>query len=91
MRYFEGLRQDWIREQFAIYGFVGREHVTRKFGVTAQVVSSDFANLQRLFPGLMTYDKNTKRYFARHAPGPEMQKLFRRSLARDIMNGETSP
>jgi DeoR/GlpR family transcriptional regulator of sugar metabolism len=63
MRYFEQLRIGWIIETVEIFGFINRSHVVKKFGVTAQVVSSDFNKVQKLHPHLMRYDTSAKCYF----------------------------
>lgn len=67
MRYFERLRIEWIVESIEIFGFINRAHVTRKFGVTAQVASSDFSKVQKLHPRLMSYDTSQKSYFLRES------------------------
>jgi hypothetical protein len=63
MRYFEQLRIGWIIEMVEIYGFINRDHVSKKFGVTHQVASSDFGKVQKLHPHLMRYDTSAKCYF----------------------------
>lgn len=65
MRYFEQLRMAWIIEIIEIYGFINRSHVTKKFGVTEQVASKDFGNVQKLHPHMMRYDTGQKCYFLR--------------------------
>jgi len=65
MRYFEQLRIAWIIEMIEIYGFINRSHVSKKFGVTVQVASSDFDKVKKLHPHLMQYDNNQKCYFLR--------------------------
>jgi len=67
MRYFEQLRISWIIEMVEIYGFINRSHVSKKFGVTHQVASSDFAKVQKLHPRLMSYDASQKCYFLKEA------------------------
>lgn len=62
MRYFEQLRQAWIVEMVGIYGFINRDHVVKKFGVTTQVVSSDFNKVRDKYPDLMYYDPSEKCY-----------------------------
>lgn len=63
MRYFEQLRIGWIIESIEIFGFINRSHVSKKFGVTEQVASSDFSKIQKLHPHLMRYDTSAKCYF----------------------------
>ena len=63
MRYFEKLRMSWIIESIEIFGHINRSHVVKKFGVTEQVASKDFQNVQKLHPHLMQYDASAKTYF----------------------------
>ena len=63
MRYFEKLRVEWIIESLEIFGFINREHVCKKFGVTSQIASKDFGTVQKLHPHLMRYDTSTKCYW----------------------------
>lgn len=62
MRYFEQERHDWIAEMLRIYGFINREHLIRKFGVSVPQASTDLNRFRRLHPEAMTYDGSTKRY-----------------------------
>lgn len=55
-------RIDWIAEMIGIYGFINREHVQRKFGVSTPQASLDLNTAMRERPGLMAYNKSTKRY-----------------------------
>lgn len=63
MRYFENLRMGWIIETIEIFGFINRVHVVKKFGVSEQVASKDFQNVQKLHPHLMRYDTSSKCYW----------------------------
>lgn len=62
MRYFEQERYNWIVEIAQIYGFVNRDHIMRKFGVTSAVASKDLSNVQRDFPHTLRYNTSSKRY-----------------------------
>lgn len=62
MKWFENHRLEWIREMVLIYGFINREHLTRKFGIGSAQAAIDFAATQRRWPKLMTYNKQAKRY-----------------------------
>jgi DeoR/GlpR family transcriptional regulator of sugar metabolism len=65
MRWFEQHRQDWIAEALSVYGFINREHLERKFGVSTPQASKDLATFQRLNPKAMAYNLTTKRYEVR--------------------------
>jgi hypothetical protein len=62
MRWFERHRQDWIAETLRVFGFINREHIEKKFGVSTPQASHDLREFQRLNPGAVTYDKSAKRY-----------------------------
>ncbi len=53
---------DWIAETLRVFGFINREHIERKFGVSTPQASLDLRQFQRLHPGAMTYDASVKRY-----------------------------
>ena len=58
-------RQEWISETLRVFGFINREHLKRKFGISAPQASADLKQFDRQFPWRMTYDKSSKRYIAR--------------------------
>lgn len=64
MRWFEQHRQDWIEEMLQVYGFINREHLMRKFGVSRPQASADLQTYQHLNPGAVRYDLSAKRYVA---------------------------
>jgi len=64
MRWFEQHRQDWIEETLSVFGFINREHLMRKFGVSQPQASKDLATYARLNPDAMRYNLTTKRYEA---------------------------
>ena len=64
MRWFEQHRQEWIGETLWIFGFINREHLKRKFGISAQQASSDLHKYQKANPGAMQYDTSAKRYMS---------------------------
>lgn len=64
MRWFEETRIAWIGEMLDIYGFINREHIERKFGVSTPQASSDLAKAQKRDPDFVIYDKSAKRYVA---------------------------
>jgi hypothetical protein len=44
-------RQEWIAETVRIFGFINREHIERKFGVSTPQASIDLAAFQTNHPG----------------------------------------
>lgn len=62
MRWFEHQRQEWIWETLRVFGFIQRQHLVNKFGVSVPQASADLQRFQRERPGMMTYDKTSKRY-----------------------------
>lgn len=65
MRWYEQHRMEWIEETLRVFGYINREHVMKKFGVSAPQAANDFREFQKLRPGTMEYDKSAKRYIAR--------------------------
>lgn len=57
-------RQEWIAETLRIFGFINREHLKRKFGVSTPQASYDLALYMREHPGAITYNQSAKRYEA---------------------------
>lgn len=62
MRWFEQQRQDWIAETLRVFGFINREHLERKFGISTPQASLDLNRFRRTHPNLIQYDLSTKRY-----------------------------
>ena len=56
---------EWIEETLRVFGYINREHVMKKFGVSAPQAANDFREFQKLRPSAMKYDKSAKRYIAR--------------------------
>lgn len=65
MNWFMQTRQDWIVEMLEIYGFINREHICSKFGVTKAVASEDIKNAMDAYPDLMEFCTATKAYWLR--------------------------
>ena len=65
MRWFEQHRMEWIEETLRVFGYINREHLMKKFGVSAPQAANDFREFQKIRPGAMEYDKRAKRYVAR--------------------------
>lgn len=61
-RWFIKHRQEWIAEALRIYGFINREHIERKFGVSTPQASIDLRDFQTANPNAVTYNKSAKRY-----------------------------
>jgi hypothetical protein len=67
MRWCEQQRQDWIAETLRVFGFINREHLERKFGISPSQASLDLAAFKRAHPTAITYDASAKRYVAKAA------------------------
>lgn len=68
-RWFERHRMEWIAETLRVFGFINREHLERKFGISTPQASADLSSFMRANPAAMTYDLSAKRYVAnRKAP-----------------------
>lgn len=65
MNWFQKQRQEWIAETLRVFGYINREHIERKFGVSTPQASTDLRAFQVLNPGVMVYDTRHKCY--RHA------------------------
>lgn len=63
-RWFKAYRMEWIAETVRIFGFINREHMQRKFGLSTPQASIDLRDFQRLNPKLVVYDISSKRYVA---------------------------
>jgi len=57
-------RQDWIAETIRIFGFINREHIELKFGISTPQASMDLRHYQNEHPGEIKYNKSAKRYEA---------------------------
>jgi hypothetical protein len=62
MNWFTDQRQRWIAETVGIFGFINREHIVRKFGVSVPQASTDLRDFQRMHPKAIEYDKTAKCY-----------------------------
>jgi DeoR/GlpR family transcriptional regulator of sugar metabolism len=61
-RWFESKRIEFIAEMLHIYGFINREHLMRKFGISQPQASKDLQSFQRNSSGSMVYNMKAKRY-----------------------------
>jgi hypothetical protein len=64
MNWFTEQRQLWIAEMLHIYGFINREHLQRKFGISQPQASDDLQTFLRNHPGKVRYDLRQKCYVA---------------------------
>jgi hypothetical protein len=62
MAWAEDYRQNWIAETLRVFGYINREHLMLKFGISRGQAALDFTRFQSERPGVMTYDKSEKRY-----------------------------
>jgi DeoR/GlpR family transcriptional regulator of sugar metabolism len=60
--WFADQRQDWIAEMLHVYGFINRDHLMRKFGISRPQASIDLTAFQRTHPHTMRYDPTRKCY-----------------------------
>ena len=65
MKWFEQQRQAWIAEMLQVYGFINREHLERKFGISTPQASKDLQKFVRAHPDDIEYDLSRKCYVAR--------------------------
>jgi hypothetical protein len=57
-------RQEWIAETVRVFGFINREHIERKFGISTPQASYDLSQFQSENPDAIQYNKSSKRYEA---------------------------
>jgi hypothetical protein len=55
-------RQLWIADMLAVYGFINRNHLQRKFGISQPQASKDLGAFARANPTAMRYDVSFKFY-----------------------------
>lgn len=61
--WFQQQRMAWIRETVEIFGFINREHLTKKFGISQPQASIDLAYfMTHTSPKMIEYDASAKRY-----------------------------
>jgi hypothetical protein len=58
-------RLAWIADSLAVYGFINRDHLQRKFGISRPQASADLTLFARLYPRLVRYNPSAKRYESR--------------------------
>ena len=62
MNWFENTRLEWIAEILNVFGYINREHLMRKFGISKPQASKDLNTFARLNPKSIRYDLSSKRY-----------------------------
>ena len=67
MSWYRKHRMEWIAEMLHVYGFINREHLMRKFGISTPQASKDMNDFQRLNPGAITYDIRLKKFISKEA------------------------
>lgn len=60
--WFREQRLAWIKESVRIFGFINREHIEMKFGVSTPQASMDIRDTIKEWPNLMQYNPSSKRY-----------------------------
>ena len=80
LRWYEQHRQEWIAEMLSIYGFINREHIMRKFGVSLPQASTDLGKYERAHQDSVFYNRSSKRY-----GGLPMTTLL------DVIRGQAPP
>lgn len=63
-RWFKQYRMDWITETLRVFGFINREHLMRKFGISTPQASKDINDYLKLYPNTMLYNLSRKTYEA---------------------------
>lgn len=61
-RWFIEHRMAWIKESVEIFGYINREHIVKKFGVSIPQASADLAKVMERWPDLVAYNKSQKQY-----------------------------
>ena len=69
MNWCEQQRQLWIADMLAVYGFINREHLQRKFGISQPQASKDLQTFVRAHPTALFYDLSRKCYVATATAG----------------------
>jgi len=55
---------NWIAETLRVFGFINRDHLMRKFGISMPQASLDLTAFAKAHPKAMSYDLSAKRYVA---------------------------
>lgn len=68
LTWFVEQRLAWIKESVEIFDRLNREHIMKKFSVSAPQASADLTKAQARWPELMTYDSSLKHYKLKGTP-----------------------
>src|SRR5688572_3900722 len=60
VRWCEQQRQEWIAETLRVFGYINRQHLERKFGISTPQASKDLSAFARANPRAMVYDVSAK-------------------------------
>ena len=60
--WFANHRQAWIAETIRIFGYIQRQHLIRKFGISMPQASMDISRYQIEHPHDLRYDASRKCY-----------------------------
>ena len=72
-RWYKQYRMNWIAESLRVYGFINREHVMRKFGLSTPQASKDLNEFQKQNPGMVSYDLHLKKFIAQPIRKPKYE------------------
>lgn len=64
MNWYQQHRQEWIAETLRVFGYINREHLVKKFGISVPQASADLNRYLKDHPGSMRYDTGLKRYLS---------------------------
>jgi hypothetical protein len=62
LAWFQQHRLEWIAETLRVFGYINRQHIERKFGISTPQASADLARFQERFPNEIRYDASAKHY-----------------------------
>lgn len=62
--WFKRQRMLWVDEMLCVYGFINREHLCKKFGISNPQASIDLKLFVRENSEWVSYNQSTKRYEA---------------------------
>ena len=66
MNWFQTHRLEWIAETLRVFGFINREHIERKFGLSTPQASKDLQLFQKLYPETVEYNLSLKRFVVKN-------------------------
>lgn len=82
--WFQRHRIAWIAESIRVFGFINREHLQRKFGISQPQASADLTAFRAQHPGRVEYDPTRKLYIDASKGASERWREFARDeVARE--------